>query len=83
MAVSRLDIQTSVDRLMLCPGYGYLLGLPANPGVTSDASTGVPTNGVAGFAPGAIFINYKSSGGSTHLYVNTGTVTSATWTALA
>lgn len=79
MAVSRLDIQSGVDRLMFINGSGHMIGLPTRPGSTSAATTGVPTNGVAGFAPGALFLNFKGGVGSLH-YVNTGTATSATWT---
>jgi hypothetical protein len=79
MAVTRLDIQSGVDRLMFVAGVGHMLGLPTRPGTSSAATTGVPTAGIAGFAPGALFLNYKGSVGSL-LYVNTGSNTSATWT---
>jgi hypothetical protein len=78
MADTRLDISPAVDRLMFVAGYGHLMGIPTRPGETSTATTGVPTNAVAGFAKGAIFHNFKGSLG-TLLYVNTGTNTSATW----
>lgn len=77
MASGRFDIQTGVDRLMLYPGRGHLLGIPTN-SASSNSSTGVPTNSVAGFAKGALFINFKGSVG-TLLYVNTGSNTSTTW----
>jgi hypothetical protein len=54
-------------------------GWPTLPGTSSTAVTGVPTNGIPGFGPAAIFQNWKGSLGSL-VYVNTGTVTSATWT---
>lgn len=79
MAVSRFDVESSVDRLFFVAGVGHLLGLPTRPGESSTATTGVPTNGIAGFAPGAEFRNFKGSVGSL-LYINTGTATSATWT---
>lgn len=79
MAVTRLDIQSGVDRLMFVAGVGHLIGLPTRPGASSAATTGVPTAAIAGFAPGALFLNYKGSTGSL-LYVNTGSNTSATWT---
>lgn len=78
MAASRFDIDSGVDRLMLVSGQGHLIGLPSRPGSSSAVTTGVPTNGIAGFAPGAVFHNYKGSAGSA-LYVNIGTNLSATW----
>lgn len=78
-SVSTLDIGSAVDRVMRIAGYGFLIGLPSQPGASSTATTGVPTNAIAGFAKGALFINYKGSVGSL-LYVNTGSNTSATWT---
>lgn len=77
-AVSRLDIDSAVDRLMFINNYGHMIGLPSRPGTSSTATTGVPTNAIAGFAPSAMFLNYKGSIGSL-FYINTGTVTSATW----
>ena len=79
MAISRLDIDSAVDRLLFKEGIGHLLGLPTRPGQSSAATTGVPTAAITGFAPGALFINFKGSVGSL-LYVNTGTNASATWT---
>lgn len=76
---SQLDLHAGTDRYMNVAGYGFLIGIPTRPGESSTATTGVPTNGIAGFAPGANFYNFKGSLGSL-LYVNTGTVTSATWT---
>lgn len=78
MAQSRLDIDSSVDRLMFIEGRGHMIGLPSRPGTSSTATTGVPTNSIAGFAPGAMFLNYKGAVGSA-LYVNVGTVSSTTW----
>lgn len=82
MPVSSLDLDAAVDRYMNAGGYGRLLGFPFQPTQSSTATTGVPTNGIAGFAPGALFINVKGTVGSV-LYVNTGTNISATWTNLA
>lgn len=79
MADARLDLMPSVDRFMFVPGQGHMMGLPTRPGESSTATTGVPTNGIAGFAKGALFHNFKGSAGSL-LYVNTGSNTSATWT---
>ena len=76
MALSRIDIDSGVDRLMFIAGNGHMIGLPTRPGTSSTATTGVPTNGIAGFAPGALFLNFKGAALSA-LYVNTGTVTSA------
>ncbi len=78
MAQSRNDIQSGVDRDNLMPGIGHMRGFPTRPGESSAATTGVPTAGIAGFAPGALFHNFKGSVGSL-LYVNRGTVSSATW----
>jgi hypothetical protein len=82
MAETRFDIQSGVDRLMFVNGVGHLLGLPTRPGQSSAPTTGVPVNGIAGFAPGAVFHNYKGSVGSV-LYVNTGTALAATWLNIA
>lgn len=79
MAESRLDIASGVDRLMFVSGQGHMLGLPTRGGQSSNATTGVPTNSIAGFAPGALWLNFKGSVGSL-LYVNSGTATSCTWT---
>ncbi len=82
MAEQRLDIDPGVDRLMFVPGYGHLIGLPTRPGTSSTVTTGVPTDGVAGFAPGAIFMNFKGAAASA-FYVNNGTNASANWLNLA
>lgn len=81
-AISRLDIDSAVDRILFKEGYGHLIGFPTLPGTSSTATTGVPTNGIAGFAPAALFINFKGSVGSL-IYVNRGTITSATWMNIA
>ena len=83
MAMTRLDIDSGVDRLMYLSGNGHMIGLPTRPGTSSAATTGVPTNGIQGFAPGALFLNFKSSGPGSALYVNQGTFASATWLNLA
>lgn len=79
MAVTRFDIQSGVDRLLNLPGVGHFLGLPTRPGSSSAATTGVPTNGVKGYAPSGLFLNFKGSIGSL-VYANTGTYLSSTWT---
>lgn len=79
MPNQRYDLSVGVDRIHFIEGYGHVIGLPTMPGFSSTATTGVPTNGIAGFAKGALFINVKGSVGSL-LYVNTGSSTSATWT---
>lgn len=81
MATGRLDIHSGVDRLLNYPGIGYLLGLPTRSD-TCTLSTGVPTNGKAGFAPGCLFLNFRGSVGSL-LYINTGSNTSTTWLDIA
>lgn len=78
MSLARLDINSALDRLMLLNNEGCLIALPFLPGSTSTAGTGVPTDGQAGFAPGALFYNVKGSA-NTCLYVNVGTATSSTW----
>lgn len=82
MAISRLDLDSGVDRLMFVNGQGHMLGLPTRPGTSSAATTGVPTASIQGFAPGALFLNFKGSVGSA-LYVNVGTFASATWVNIA
>jgi hypothetical protein len=77
MAISRFDIDSSVDRLMFVDGRGHLIGLPNRPGESSNTTTGVPTDGLKGWAPGALFFNYKANPGT--LYVNRGTYASSTW----
>ena len=79
MAESRFDVQSGVDRLMFVSGRGHMIGLPTRPGESSTVTTGVPTDAIVGFAPGALFLNFKGAIGSA-LYVNTGTNASATWT---
>lgn len=78
-SIARLDINSSEDRLFFINGYGHLIGLPTRPGTSSTATTGVPTNSIQGFAPGALFLNIKGSIGSL-LYCNSGTFSSSTWT---
>lgn len=81
-AVSRLDLPLGVDRFGFIPPYGHLFGIPTRSD-TANLTTGVPTNGKAGWAPGAVFFNFLSSGAGTCLYVNTGSKTSTTWTNIA
>lgn len=81
MGMNRRQIGTGEGRYDFNPGHGYMLGLPER---ASDCNltTGVPTNGVAGFAPAAIWQNWLGTIGSL-IYVNSGTVTSTTWTNIA
>lgn len=83
MATSRLDFQSSVDRYGWMPNRGFFFGFPSLPGASSNATTGVPTNGIVGFAPGALFFNYKATGTAPDVYMNTGTQASATWEPIA
>jgi hypothetical protein len=78
MSISRFDINSAEDRLLFVNAQGHLLNLPTRPGTSSTVTTGVPTNGIQGFAPGALMINFKGSLG-TLLYVNVGTFTSSLW----
>lgn len=48
-------------------------------GITNAQKAGTPTNGDAGYAPSCLYQNLTGTIGSL-LYVNSGTVTSATWT---
>lgn len=82
MAMSRFDIDSAVDRDSFVNGIGHMRGFPTRPGTSSTATTGVPTNGILGFAPGAMFLNFKGSAGSL-LYVNIGTNASASWQNIA
>jgi hypothetical protein len=85
MADRRLDVEAAVDRLMFIPGKGHLIGMDSRPGQSSNATTGVPVDGIAGFAHGAIFFNMKGTAGAqalgsgTGLYVNQGTNLAAVW----
>lgn len=81
MATTRGDVQSGVDRDMFISGVGHMRGFPTRPGTSSTVTTGVPTDGIAGFAPGALFQNFKGGIG-TLLYINRGTNTSATWVAI-
>jgi hypothetical protein len=63
---------------MNASGWGRLLGFPFQPGQSSTTGTGVPTNGIKGFAPSAIFHNVKGSTGSL-FYINIGTYDSSNW----
>ncbi len=78
MPISSLDLDAAVDRYMNAAGYGRLLAFPFQPGQSSTAGTGVPTNGIKGWAPSAIFHNVKGSTGSL-FYINVGTFDSSNW----
>lgn len=78
----RYDINGEVDRDSFVVGVGHMRGFPTRPGESSTATTGVPTNGIAGFGPSAVFHNFKGTVGSA-LYVNVGTNLSATWVNVA
>lgn len=79
----RNDVQDATGRLYYDSGRGTLLATPGQAG-SANTTTGVPTNGITGFAPGCIFINFLNNGTSNqNVYVNTGSFTSATWTAIA
>ena len=87
MAISRLDIDSSVDRLLFVNGRGHMLGLSTRQGTSCATTTGVPTAGIIGFAPGAIWVNFLGSPGSV-LYTNIGnngygTNAGATWLNIA
>lgn len=74
-----LNLLGNVDRILNLGRIGYLMGMPfANAGKSFTLATGVPINGVAGYAKSALWFNTTNGG----VYQNTGTVTSATWTKL-
>jgi hypothetical protein len=54
------------------PGYGRQLVY----------ATTAPVNGHVGFAPGCLYFVLQAWSGTTSIYINTGTVLSATWTAV-
>ena len=88
MAVSRDDVQDATGRRTFISGVGPVSGVgggdmrgwPMN-ATDANATTGVPTNGRAGFLPGATYQNFKGAAGSV-FYINVGTVASATWVEL-
>lgn len=71
-----LDLIGNVDRILNLGGIGNLIGLPlANAGKSYTLATGVPINGVKGYAPSALWFNTKNGG----VYENTGTYLSSLW----
>jgi hypothetical protein len=80
-AVSRLDIPIAVDRFMFYPGLGHFFGMPTSSN-TSNAD-GSPIDGKPGWVPGALWINFKSTGAGSCLYTNIGTTTSSNWLDIA
>lgn len=77
---NRLDRQEATGRAFYMAGRGNLFGMPTHPSADSNATTGVPTNGIPGFAPGALFFNWLATGNSgSYLFVNIGTFASAQW----
>jgi len=71
MAVSRGDIQDPTGKRHFIAGIGIMLAFG-----TKDIPT--PTNGRTGYAPSCLWQNPYGAVGSL-LYINTGSVTSATW----
>ena len=67
-----LNKHDGTNELLSIPGVGILLA----------AGTTVPTDGVAGYAPGCIFIDLDGSAGS-RLFCNDGSVTSADFDAIS
>lgn len=68
----RQEIQSAEGIALYYPGIG----------VAQQVSETTPTNGVAGYAKGCTWQNLNGTAG-TLFYINQGTVTSATWFALA
>ncbi len=64
----RHDVQDATGRIEFISGRGTLQAW----------GVGVPSNSAPGFAPGCIYHNVAGTAGTT-FYINTGTVTSATW----
>lgn len=77
----RFDHQAADGIILRCPVRGILIATPEVVG-TCNLTTGVPTNGIAGYAPGCLWQNFLGTAGSV-LYTNQGTVTSATWLNIA
>lgn len=77
----RHDVQDATGRIEYLAGRGTLRAWSSDTGA-NNTTTGVPINGVTGFAPGCIFQNLKGTAGSV-LYVNVGTFASATWLNIA
>lgn len=77
MAASRDDVQDATGRRTYIAVRGNMRGWPSKSGVDYTGS-GIPTNGIPGFAPGASYQNFLGGAG-TAFYINVGTVTSATW----
>jgi hypothetical protein len=80
VAISRFDIDSAVDRLGFVNGRGHLWGFPNN-AATANLTTGVPINGLIGWAPGAIWYNFKATV-PPMFYINQGTSASSLWTPL-
>lgn len=74
----RFDDQHGTGIMYRIPSRGILLATIGSE-TNFNATTGVPTNSVANYAPGCMFINPLGSIGS-FVYHNTGTLASATWT---
>lgn len=77
----RLDLLGNVGRYMRIAKLGELMGLPFGKAAGQDfnATTGIPIDGTAGWAPGAVFHNTLAATPGTMLYVNVGTRASSTW----
>lgn len=72
------DIQSAAEGLALrFRERGALIGFPTVTG-SFTTGTGVPVNGIAGYAPGSQWYNWLGTFG-TLWYINTGTNLSATW----
>jgi hypothetical protein len=80
MAVTKDDVQDVTGRRTYYPGRGNLRGWPSKLNVDYTGS-GVPRNGIQGFAPGATYQNFLGAAGSA-FYINVGTFASSTWVEL-
>ena len=79
----RQDVQSADGIVAMVNSGGLNVLIASAPGVpgTYNATTGVPVNGIPGYAKSCLFINTLGTTGSA-LYYNSGDATSATWTLL-
>lgn len=88
MATSRDDVQDPTGQRTNIPGQGFMRGFGIGAQYAKTANTvnnvkGNPINGEVGWAPGATFQNPYATASGQYLWVNIGTVVSATWQNIA
>lgn len=74
-------IQDPTGVVMKHPTYGITIATLGSE-TSYNTTTGVPTNGTAGYAIGCLWQNFLGASGSA-AYINTGTLASSTWTNIA